>query len=392
MKLSKKLSALILAAAFTALPLMANAQQPAEDKPIVLKTMGSLFFGGTVQTLPNGETFHGDHGYAQFYIPQNARTYPLIMWHGIGQSGRTYESTPDGREGYMAILPRRDWPVYIIDQPRRGRAGYTASKVDMTNAVPTITSESGVWDAFRNGLWLTPSKPYFFPVSQFPKTPDAVDQFFRQQTPDTGAEPRTKEYRDTMANTMAQLLKQTGPAVLITHSNSGQYGWATAMADPEHVKAVVAYEPGSSAFPSDDMPADLLLSDSDFINKVQAPQEVSPEEFENLTKMPILIIYGDNIAKEKSDNFNSEVWRISKYRAQQMAERINARGGDAKLVVLPELGIKGNTHAPFADLNNLEIAKILENFLHEKGLDGRENPHRGPQPKGLTEYTIPLAQ
>lgn len=162
--------------------------------------------------------------------------------------------------------------MYIIDQPRRGRAGYTASKVDMTNAVPTITSESGVWDAFRNGLWLTPEKPYFFPVSQFPKTPDAVDQFFRQQTPDTGAEPRTKEYRDTMANTMAQLLKQIGPAVLITHSNSGQYGWATAMADPEHVKAVVAYELGSSAFPSDDMPADLLLSDSDFINKVQAPQ------------------------------------------------------------------------------------------------------------------------
>lgn len=125
---------------------------------------------------------------------------------------------------------------------------------------------------------------------------------------------------------------------------------------------------------------------------MQAPQEVSPEEFENLTKMPILIIYGDNIAKEKSDNFNSEVWRISKHRAQQMAERINARGGDAKVLSLPDIGIKGNTHAAFADLNNLEIAKILENFLHEKGLDGRENPHQGPQPKGLTEYTIPLAQ
>ena len=108
--------------------------------------------------------------------------------------------------------------------------------------------------------------------------------------------------------------------------------------------------------------------------------------------MPILIIYGDNIAKEKSDNFNSEVWRISKHRAQQMAERINARGGDAKVLSLPDIGIKGNTHAAFADLNNLEIAKILENFLHEKGLDGRENPHPGPQPKGLTEYTIPLAQ
>ena len=70
----------------------------------------------------------------------------------------------------------------------------------------------------------------------------------------------------------------------------------------------------------------------------------------------------------------------------------NARGGDARLLILPEAGIRGNTHAPFADLNNLEIAKILEGFLHEKGLDGRENPHQGPQPKGLTEYTIPLAQ
>ena len=81
MKLSKKLSALILAAAFTALPLMANAQQPAEDKPIVLKTMGSLFFGGTVQTLPNGETFHGDHGYAQFYIPRTHLPADYVARH-----------------------------------------------------------------------------------------------------------------------------------------------------------------------------------------------------------------------------------------------------------------------------------------------------------------------
>lgn len=392
MKLGKKLSALILAAAFTALPLMANAQQPAEDKPIVLKTMGSLFFGGTVQTLPNGETFHGDHGYAQFYIPQNARTYPLIMWHGIGQSGRTYESTPDGREGYMAILPRRDWPVYIIDQPRRGRAGYTSSKADTANAVPTVLMESAVWDAFRNGLWLRPEKPYFFPVSQFPKTPDAVDQFFRQQTPDTGAEPRTREYYQFMANTMAQLLKQTGPAVLITHSNSGKYGWYSGIADPQNIKAIVAYEPGACVFPSDDIPKDLTPSPLELVNDHQGPLVVPPEEFNRLTKMPILIIYGDNIAKEKSTNFNSEVWRVASHRAKQMVERINARGGDARLLILPEAGIRGNTHAPFADLNNLEIAKILEGFLHEKGLDGRENPHRGPKAKGLTEYTIPLAQ
>ncbi len=74
----------------------------ADSVPITLKTMGSLFFGGTLVQSPDGETFHGDHGYAQFYVPQNSRQYPLIMWHGIGQSGRSWESTPDNREGYPA--------------------------------------------------------------------------------------------------------------------------------------------------------------------------------------------------------------------------------------------------------------------------------------------------
>ncbi len=35
----------------------------AEQGPITLRTMGSLFFGGTVTKAENGETFHGDHGY-----------------------------------------------------------------------------------------------------------------------------------------------------------------------------------------------------------------------------------------------------------------------------------------------------------------------------------------
>lgn len=37
-----------------------------EQRPITLKTMGSLFFGGTVTKTETGETFHGDHGYAQY--------------------------------------------------------------------------------------------------------------------------------------------------------------------------------------------------------------------------------------------------------------------------------------------------------------------------------------
>lgn len=359
-----------------------------ENTPITLKTMGALFFGGTVDLRPNCETFHGDHGYAQYYIPVNARQYPMIMWHGIGQSGKTFESTPDGREGYMQIMSRRDWPVYIIDQPRRGRAGYTEAKPG-TAIIPTILRESSAFNAFRLGLWVPPAPAEFFPNVQFPRDPTSIDQFFRQQTPDTGEEPRTVEYRAFMGDTMTKLFEMTGPGILITHSNSGQYGWETGMAAPDLVKAIVAYEPGAMAFPEGERPADIPWK-AEGVAEAMAPRMVPMDKFLNLVKIPILIVYGDNIATEPSEVFNTDVWRMASTRARQFVDTINRHGGDATLTMLPEIGIHGNTHIPFADLNNLEIADHLEAWLREKGLAGYEKPHTGPTLKEVKEYTIPL--
>ncbi|MGN0871068.1 MAG: hypothetical protein ACI4UV_07750, partial [Victivallales bacterium] len=90
--------------------------------------------------------------------------------------------------------------------------------------------------------------------------------------------------------------------------------------------------------------------------------------------------------------FNVNIWRLSRIRAKQFAEALGKRGGDVRVLSLPELGIKGNTHAAFADLNNLEIADLLEKYLHEKGLDGRDCPHSGPARKQVKSYTIPLEE
>ena len=103
--------------------------------------------------------------------------------------------------------------------------------------------------------------------------------------------------------------------------------------------------------------------------------------------MPILIVYGDNIS-----NFNVDLWRIASARAKQFVGAVNRHGGDAQLVLLPDIGFKGNTHIPFADLNNLEIADHLEKFLHSKGLDGRDHPHNGPAPRKIESSTIPLKE
>lgn len=388
MKISKKyfftgvLTALCLAGVF-----VYTSVKPAEG-PIVLRTMGSLFFGGTVTQLPNGETFHGDHGYAQYFIPEKSRNYPLIMWHGMGQSGRSYESRPDGGEGFMALLPRHNWSVYIVDQPRRGRAGRTIAPPYDAQAISTMARESGVWNAFRNGIWEVGGRPSLFPGVQLPSDPASIEQFFRQQTPATGeAQPR-----EEMGRTMAELLAQTGPGVLITHSASGVFGWMTALAAPEGtLKAIVAYEPGQTILPEGETPVDVPFGNAQ-ANERMRVQIVPAEEFDKLTKFPIMVVYGDNIAKEPSEIFNADVWRISSIRARQFVDTVNKRGGDARFVSLPEIGISGNTHAPFADLNNGEIAAHLENFLKEKGLDQNDRPHTGPKQKTVERYTIPLEQ
>ena len=48
---------------------------------------------------------------------------------------------------------------------------------------------------------------------------------------------------------------------------------------------------------------------------------------------------------------------------------MNAWGGDVTVVHLPEIGIRGNTHFPFSDLDNLEIADLMSKFLEKKGLN-----------------------
>lgn len=357
-------------------------------KPISLRTMGSFLFGGTVATKPDGNTFHGDHGYAQYYIPENARQYPLIFWHGMMQSGRTWESTPDGREGFQAIFPRDDWAVYILDQPRRGRAGYTMTPVSGKDDVPAASQESATWTVFRNGIWTPPGEPSLFEGVQFPGDAAAIDQFFRQQTPNTGDEPRTDEHRRFMGKTLGALLDRSGDSILVTHSNSGQYGWFSGMERPGEIKAIVACEPGQFVLP-DNEPVKEVPTGNKIASEVLNPILVPVSEFEKLTRMPVLVVFGDNIVDTPNENFNQEAWRVIRERGRQFVDAINRHGGDATLVELPKIGIHGNTHALMADRNNIEIAGHLKNWLQQKGLDGREKPHRGPAPLKISMPATP---
>lgn len=332
-------------------------------KPLVIDRQGSFAVGGTKVTepgtfdlnnalKPQGQTFHGDHAYAFYQIPVKARKYPLVFLHGAGQSKKTWETTPDGREGFQHIFLRRGFGVYLLDQPRRGDAGRSTVAASIT---PT-PDEQFWFTQFRIGNY-----PDYFPDVQFPKDTASLEQFFRQMTPNTGGFDA-----DVISDAVSALFDKVGNGILVTHSQGGGPGWFTAIKN-DRVKAVVAYEPYSSfLFPEGELPEPI--KSSGLFGELNG-QEVPLSEFLRLTKIPIVIYYGDNIAKEPTDVWNKDHWRSGLEMARIWAATVNKHGGDATVIHLPEIGVNGNTHFPFSDLNNLEIADLLSQWLKQNGLD-----------------------
>jgi hypothetical protein len=88
-----------------------------------------------------------------------------------------------------------------------------------------------------------------------------------------------------------------------------------------------------------------------------------------LTKLPIVVYYGDYIPDRPNPNPGQDGWRVRLEMAKLWRNAVNGHGGDVTLVHLPDIGIHGNTHFPFSDLNNLDIANLMSKWLKEKGLD-----------------------
>lgn len=356
----KQITFLIITIAMTACTNTENTKTQSSKNALVIEEQGVFAVGGTVITADgtfnpksptaDGQTLHTDHATVQFQIPENAKKFPLVFWHGFGQTARTWQTTADGRKGFRTIFLRKQYPVYLIDQPRRGQGGRSSQSATI-NATP---DEQYWFGMFRIGIGTE-----YFPDVQFSKDPEALNQFFRQISPDLG----TIDFKVNV-DAVSSLFAKIGKGVLVTHSHSGGQGWLTAIKN-DKIKAVVSYEPGSGfVFPQGETP-EPMQSSAGVLEAVAIPKE----DFLKLTKFPIVIYYGDFIPETPSDNYGADNWRTRLAMAKLFCNTINKYGGDATLVHLPEIGIKGNTHFPMSDLNNEEIANLMAEWLKEKGLD-----------------------
>lgn len=342
---------------------LAMALNAGAQAPLVIQKQGNFSVGGkTIQRegqydnskfvgwdklVETGQSARVDHAFVDYQIPVRARKYPLVFVHGYGGSGVCWEMTPDGREGFATLMLRHDYPTYVVDLPGRGRAGRTSA----TKELKPLADEMFWFDIWRIGVW-----PNYNKGVQFPADSASLSQFFREMTPDLSD--HTQDVPSLNA-----LNERLGDNILVTHSAGGITGWLVAMANPNTVKGVVAYEPGAFVFPEDEQPDKI-----DGLTGGCAPIPVKRADFLNLTKIPIVLYFGDYIPERTSNNLGGENWRVRLQMARKFVACVNKYGGNATLIELPKLGIRGNTHFLMQDLNNKELADLLAQWLDQNGL------------------------
>ena len=324
----------------------ACATVPAVSLPegaVAIARQGSFEAGGRYLGDPASSSLACDHGHVEYQIPVAPRETALFLWHSSSVS--VWQRNWSGGEGYQTKLLRAGYPTYLWDGPRVGRGDWGCEDYPYT---AVAGRDQRNFESWRLG----PRFGEFFPGVQFPAgDAAALEQANRARYNEFDVVANAQLESDAAAAAMARI----GPSVLLTNSAGGLRALLT-RTKSDNVKGIVAYENPGYVFPASDPDK---MPEGPF-----GPVYVTDEEFDRLTKIPIQLVWGDNIEQ-------SQIWTASHALAVRFAEAVNARGGNVEILRLPDAGLRGNTHIPFADLNNEEVAQLLFAWLSENGFDQR---------------------
>jgi pimeloyl-ACP methyl ester carboxylesterase len=364
------------------------AAKSKQSEPLSIARQGYLFAGGKYSTSNDHQVMSGQL-YAEFQIPsKRTHPWPIVMIHGGGQSGTNFTGTPDGREGWAQFFLRQGYAVYVVDQPGRGRAAYPTEVYGALSAAANPeTRQQRFTSVERYNLW-----PQAHLHTQWPgvgEPGDSIfDQFIASQLPGI---PDFTVQQALNRDAILALLQKIGPAILLTHSQSGAFGWPVADARPDLVKAILAIEPsgppffdiqnvsapewfrydatktrpwGVTADPLSYTPPAANASDLEIVqqDKSDGPdlsrcwmQKEPARRLSNLQKVPILILTSEASYHAPYDHCTV------KYLEQS--------GVHTTWIKLSDIGIHGNGHMMMLEKNNLEIAAVLSRWL-EKSFPG----------------------
>jgi pimeloyl-ACP methyl ester carboxylesterase len=339
------LASVLGAAVGTEAQALKDLQTP--DTPLVLKAQGSFFVGGEkadqteveLGNLGPGGHITVNQMYVRYMVPQGGDgNVPVVMVHGATLTGKSWETTPDGRMGWDEYFVRKGHPVYVPDQVGRGRSGFNQAVFNNVRAgkgavadQPALFrfSDEVVWPNFRFGS--KPGAPY--PDSQFPVA--AVDELSKQGVPDVS---RLLAAPNPTFKALSDLATQLKGAVVMGHSQSGPFPLEAALLNPAATKALVLVEPG------------------------RCPDTYTNEQIKVLATVPILVVFGDHRDTPTGISIRPS-WQLSFESCQALIGRVTAAGGDAQMLNPPDRGIRGNSLMIMQDRNNLQIADLILQWI-----------------------------
>jgi pimeloyl-ACP methyl ester carboxylesterase len=359
----------------------AAAGRAKDAEPLSIARQG-YFFAGVKYSNHDNRTAMSGQLYVEFQVPsRQTHPWPVVMIHGGGQTGTNFTGTPDGREGWAEFFLRQGYAVYVVDQPGRGRAAYEAETYGPMTRLDAENIQRRFVAPERYNLWPQAHLHTQWPGKGAPG--DAVfDQFYASQVPSI----QNFTLQQLLnRDAILALLDKIGPAILLTHSQSGAFGWPVADSRPGMVKAIVAVEPnGPPFFDVENIPAPDWFQDaaaqarpwgltaapltyspsaaktSDLAierqEKADAPglnrcwmQKAPARTLPNLQKLPILIVTAEASYHAPYDHCTV------KYLEQAGVHPVWIKLGD--------IGIHGNGHMMMLEKNNLEIAGVLARWL-----------------------------
>ena len=353
-----------------------------EKQPLEIADQGCFYAGGRYVETDGGRSMLG-HMFVQYQVPAKRRhPHPILMIHGGGQTAVNFLGTPDGRRGWADYFLASGYAVYLVDQPGRGRSGYYRGYGRAVHRdADTIAGRFSAPETRK--LWPQAALHTQWPGGGAAGDP-AFDQFYASQVEsmtDIAA------LEGMIREAGAALLDRIGPAILLTHSQGGPFGWTIADARPKLTRGILAIEPngaplyeqkfnGAPDWFEDDTitrpwgitrgpltfaPAVRDASELKFArqDKANGPglvrcwlQAGTPRKLVNLAGIPILIVTGEASYHAPYDHCTSHFLRQA--------------GVEHDFVRLADIGIRGNGHMMMLEKNNLEIAHVLREWVEKK--------------------------
>ncbi|NML43889.1 alpha/beta fold hydrolase [Ramlibacter sp. G-1-2-2] len=324
-----------------------------------------FFAGGTYVGEPGKQVMRGAMYVEHLRPARTTQRYPLVLISGTGQTAVNWMTTPDGRPGWSDFFLARGYEVYLVDQPARGRSAW----IDGVDGEVRNLTAASIESLFTvGGKWPQARLHTQWPGSGRPGDP-AFDQFYASQVSYLASAPETQRLAKAAGTA---LLDRIGPAVLVTHSQSGPFGWVIADARPGLVKGIVALEPqgppiegkrllwGLTDIPLTYDPPAAKASDLELEPGSASPdpglkscwrQKGSPRQLSRLAGIPVVVL-GTEASYHAQFDHCAVQW-------------LQQAGVGAEYLRLEELGIHGNGHMMMLEKNSDDIAAVVSGWVEK---------------------------